>query len=506
MLLEDLNHQEFNEKEFIDKINSSIFDGTLSDLIEVTYAYEDLGNGKFLNKTLFEKLIGEKYNNNISYLNGKAMFYLHNKKQLVNRFILELNSQSKLSEKMLILKGSLEYVRAILQLTIVGLPFESQKAGLENNYDEIKIQERVELLETIESKLFGGNIRNNKSESHDCYFYLKNIYQLNKGNLSQPEQTQFQGYLDILEKFISKDSIDTNNLSMKNTISQNIILKKLVNRDDYVRIFHLVFQIYGIQKSVIIDERSSIYDGDDAFYIPSAEAYEKLELQRVLQLIQHEIETHYIIQSNNEKLLGTFRGGNNLLREEGLAMVSEGLLAGKTLNDFGVSASLPMIFAGEVLDGEQYYDFINLLCKIKGENNINGIYLRRKRNYPLNYKGVQHKDATYSRGIQKVIEYIKDGKDLKELYIGKLSFEDLELGKKLSINNSINLKYPIFIGELIMFVLSGNKLQKLTFHKYLMNKYPFVFDKVSSQDLTLNELSFSNKKKIVEILKILGSK
>jgi hypothetical protein len=38
------------------------------------------------------------------------------------------------------------------------------------------------------------------------------------------------------------------------------MLDKLISREDYIKIFQLVFEIYGINKPIIVDERSSIYD------------------------------------------------------------------------------------------------------------------------------------------------------------------------------------------------------------------------------------------------------
>lgn len=104
MSLESVDNWIFDENNFIEKVNKSIFDWSLSNIIEVTYAYEDLWNWKHLNKTLFEVLIWEKYENNISYLNWRVTMELYSKKDLVNSFIDFLNSQSNLSEKMLILK------------------------------------------------------------------------------------------------------------------------------------------------------------------------------------------------------------------------------------------------------------------------------------------------------------------------------------------------------------------------------------------------------------------
>jgi hypothetical protein len=40
-------------------------------------------------------------------------------------------------------------------------------------------------------------------------------------------------------------------------------MTKEISREKYIKIFELVFQFYRINIPVIIDERSSIYDGED---------------------------------------------------------------------------------------------------------------------------------------------------------------------------------------------------------------------------------------------------
>jgi hypothetical protein len=78
------------------------------------------------------------------------------------------------------------------------------------------------------------------------------------------------------------------------------LFEKKINRENYIRIFELVLAMYGINKPVEIDERSSIYDGDDALYIPSSKEYNTLSIQKILKLIQHEIERHMLSLENNE--------------------------------------------------------------------------------------------------------------------------------------------------------------------------------------------------------------
>lgn len=80
-----------------------------------------------------------------------------------------------------------------------------------------------------------------------------------------------------------------------------------VGRETYVRCFRQAFEAYGISKPVVVEERSSIYDGEDALRIPDSDEYAVRSFSRVLGLIQHEIGTHYLVMENNAEVLGKFR-------------------------------------------------------------------------------------------------------------------------------------------------------------------------------------------------------
>lgn len=90
-----------------------------------------------------------------------------------------------------------------------------------------------------------------------------------------------------------------------------------------------------------MEERSSIYDGEDALRIPNSEEYSVRPFSRVLGLLQHEIGTHYLIAENSRRVLGKFRGGRNLEREEGIASIAEGLVNGVGIREFAKTRAHP---------------------------------------------------------------------------------------------------------------------------------------------------------------------
>ena len=112
---------------------------------------------------------------------------------------------------------------------------------------------------------------------------------------------QLPAYADIDGMFKNREK-DTRTTNYKKIFEDNKeLFEKKISRTDYVKIFELVFALYGIKKSIIIDERNSMYDGDDGLHIPKNKNYETLSLQKILVLIQHEIERHMLSLENNEE-------------------------------------------------------------------------------------------------------------------------------------------------------------------------------------------------------------
>lgn len=511
----------------IQEMNETLFTSEMEDLVELTYSYATLDDGKMVNKTLFWKFLWSEYqsvswetqeekkshekifwqntaqNLNQVLLQAKAKLLKKKSivikyKQLLAPYLTEKNSRAQ------ILMGTLEFISKIIDIVFTWLPFEAEKAGLPHNMTQEEILKTVETLEKIEAELFWWNVRENVYEVQGSYELLEQLFSKNSHYLDDQEQKQFQKYLSLLlKKFpeIRIAWIDGNKNTPK--IENNTFLNKDISRSDYVEIFKLVFSLYDIHKPVIIEERSSIYDGVDALCIPDTPAYTTLKLKRVLALIQHEIETHYIIEQNNTKTLGKFRGAKNLQREEWLAMISESLLLWKTLDDVKVWLQIPDILMGEILDGQDYETFMMLLGKLKQEKNAKWNYHRRKRNYPLYARWVQHKDTSYNRGQHKVVEYLKNGWDVKDLYLWKISFEDIALVKKSTEIKNIKLLYPILIWEMLQYILSGKRFVQKEFFAYIEQKYPFLDINNELWNRSIEKITQDTKICIVWILEIL---
>jgi hypothetical protein len=166
----------------------------------------------------------------------------------------------------------------------------------------------VKKLEEIETKLFGEKISENEYEVQGSYNNLSDLFQTKKQKLTLEEQERFSGYLQILKQNFPY-IVDTKETLVKVTQKKenSEVLKQEISRENYTKVLKLAMEMYGIEKPVRVEERSSIYDGEDYLGIPDSEGYKTLKIQRILELIQHEIETHYIIEKNNAQTLGKFR-------------------------------------------------------------------------------------------------------------------------------------------------------------------------------------------------------
>ncbi len=512
--MEQLNTQ--NQSEFdrlLEEMNKNLFNKEISDIVEVTYAYADLWNWVFFNKTLFWKFLWREnisWWDNIQSIHDEVKVKLAFKKQQVWRFknqLLDLQEQE--NPRLQILLWTLDYLDKILDLTITWLPFEAEKAWISHNLSKREIENKVKRLEEIEVDLFGWNVRRNDDEVEWSYKAIVRLYESKKDKLTQEEQNRFLRYIQILKE---RFSLSAQNWKLdEEKIKTSEVLTSEISREDYTKIFKLVMGIYGIDKPVKIEKRSSIYDGEDYLGIPDSEWYSSLPLWRVLQLIQHEIETHYIIEKNNSQTLWKFRWWDNLPREEWTAKVAEWTLKWRTLDDFWIWWAIPDLLMWEILSWKDYRDYLELFSKMdKDEMSFwvalkdpAWLFLRRKRNYPLNYPWVQHKDTSYNRWELQVVKFLRDKRDVKDLYVWKVSFKDIWLTKEIIDREQIKLTYPLLIWELLQYVLLWNKLIENEFWDYIEKKYPFLNVRQEIANWSIERLTFGAKRQVVEILKLL---
>ena len=492
----------WNSENILKNINEHLLANKwLKDILEVTYTYKDN-----FNITLFSDFAWLSRDSNHDDLLNITKQKLLDVTSEINHIINEINNEKSKNEKEDITLWYLYYIKNLLKITILWLPFEVQKATWNITLSKSEIEERIKNIEELETEVFWGLIKNNSFETTKSHEYIKNLLSKNSDMISENE---FMFMNIVLSKIRSLDSYDDNELKPLNNTknSTKIVIPDIdISREDYIQIFKLVLNIYDIKKDVIISDVKNMYDWDNWIEVPNNDKYKTIKLEKVLKMIAHELETHGIILDNNEKILGTVKWGWQLPREEWLAKIAEWILEWHTIDDFrNISFSLPEILAGELLKQEDYKKFIEIYLKLVWKDKLYSVsdrILRRKRNYPLDYIGVQHKDTTYSRWLIQIVEYISQWWNWEDLYTAKVNFDDINKAKKIRDKDHKHTKHPKLLSEIILYKLNNPKLDKNDFLKYLSEKYKWF---LSKNDISkVNSLNHKQKKELIEILNIIN--
>jgi len=125
-------------------------------------------------------------------------------------------------------------------------------------------------MENIEKDLFGGNIRENPLEVTNCYRSLEKKIDKKLPAMTESQKKicekllisvrELPAFVDVEGIFKNRQK-DARTENYKKLFEDNkALFEKKIDRGDYIRIFELVFVMYGIKKPIQVDERSSIYD------------------------------------------------------------------------------------------------------------------------------------------------------------------------------------------------------------------------------------------------------
>ena len=160
---------------------------------------------------------------------------------------------------------------------------------------------------------------------------------------------------------------------------------------------------------------------------------------RVNALIQHEIGTHILTYCNGHAqplhlMYSGFAGYEQL--QEGIAVLAEFLVGGLNVNRLRLIAAR-VLAVNALIHGADFMECFRMLKKDHGfgDKNSFNISMRVFRG------GGYTKDAIYLKGLIQVLNYIKNGGDLEQLYAGKFALEHLPLIEELEHLNI--LKRPV---------------------------------------------------------------
>jgi hypothetical protein len=127
--------------------------------VEVTYSYRDIDAPYILNETLFEEYLGLSYpDNDIEYLGRKYKYKIQVQLVLIEEILKKALKIKILSRSESLRRGifcdALEYVKKILEISVLATEFELQKAGLRHHLSPAKIKSKIKEIEKREREVF----------------------------------------------------------------------------------------------------------------------------------------------------------------------------------------------------------------------------------------------------------------------------------------------------------------------------------------------------------------
>lgn len=197
-----------------------------------------------------------------------------------------------------------------------------------------------------------------------------------------------------------------------------------------MKAFEEVFTKYGLQWKVKIKDEMvadcTAGKNNVLFLKKGACVSEK----RLKSLVVHEIETH-ILTAENGKLqpYKIFNRGfaNYLKTQEGLAVYNQEYISGEK------SLAALSVVAIDIGLENSFSDVFNwLLSQGIAKDRAFKTAAKIKRGLSDTSKGGAFtKDLVYFEGAKAIAEFVKNGGDLKRLYIGKIALEDLDVASKI---------------------------------------------------------------------------
>ncbi len=464
-----------------------IFHGSLEKIIEVTYSYREFNDTNLFNETLFEEYVwASSWDFHIDTLWKTYEYKIRTQIKCIERVNKKLQKITVYSRntslRRWMLWDALVYVQHVLELSLLWLPFELEKAGVPLKLKKNQIPKRIREIEEKEEILFGPKVTDIPEEFAYCYNFVIRNHETKKKRLSMSDQKVMRECLHVIQShknFTVQDSPKTKNFSLKASF-----MKAPIERKDYRKIFDSVCELYNLPQRTKITNAWSIYDGDHFLEIPRNDAHSVFSLERLLKLLTHEIESHYINSYNGKILLWNFRGAKNLPKEEWLAMFMEKIFSWHSHEDIdNIVEYFFIIMAGECLSGDQLEEFMRVMGKeYQCKRNYRVSLIRAKRNYSFDHIWVQHKDVVYFRGLSWMCEYISSGGSFYKLFLGKVWFHDVENISAIysQFEKKEDIVFPIFISDLIYYYLS-HRLDDENFvfspseyYLYIKKKYWFI--------------------------------
>ncbi len=481
----------------------------ISRVISGHWSYKSHGEHIY-NQTLFEEYAWIPYSPNMDFifLRYTIEIQLEVTLKTLEKYIEVIQDNS-------IFYDALIEKKHLLELVLLSLPYELQKAWYDIEEKKIEKNKRQKRISEIEKLIWGRKVSEHMEEFWPCIRYLKEKYQLNKHKLLNNEIWLFENSLKKIEKYCEYDKNDEESENwvrresvLRDRFSQEFFHKfgmTLIKREDYIEIFRKSLEVYGMQDMEIQSwNGGNISITKDTFLIPESSSYNFLTLQRILCLIYHEIAIHGVTWKNQKRFFGSLRGSQYYEKEEGLASYLEARLLG--YNNESANTSLcahSRILAWEILSGKEYWDFIHILRILTRQKtgSVKKSFLRNKIYQSHTDAWATRKETAYLRGFEKLKSYIDKKKDIRLLLLGKLSFEQCEQlwGEHLSDPKFVK---PFSLSDYLIYHL-GKKYfppENISHYSdYLERKYPDI----GNMFRNIDELEEQKQRRLEELLNLL---
>ncbi|HWK59318.1 MAG TPA: flavohemoglobin expression-modulating QEGLA motif protein [Parapedobacter sp.] len=155
----------------------------------------------------------------------------------------------------------------------------------------------------------------------------------------------------------------------------------------------------------------------------------RISKARAFALLQHEVGTHVATYYNGKaqpfRLFYVGVPGYEQL-QEGLAVLSEYITGGLTNNRMRILAAR-VVAVHHMLAGNSFADTFDMLTDKYGFKHEAAFHVTMR----VYRGGGLTKDAVYLKGLLNVIEYIKQGKDIEQLLVGKIRQDYLPIIEEL---------------------------------------------------------------------------
>lgn len=290
-------------------------------------------------------------------------------------------------------------------------------------FDPSNLKDKLEKLETDDSPI--GLLFAAKKE--ELIKKIELIESVDTDDLTQKSENLFGVPDEELLKECETILMETDKL--KNKDEANIDASEAKNR------FEEIFVKYGLHdwKVKIKDELvTDCVAGKASRLLLRKDA--KFSESRLESLIVHEIETHILTAENgSHQPFGILNRGtaNYLITQEGLAIYNVTKHLNKSIGDSFKALAL-VVAINTALSDSFVKVFEKMLSYGISIEDAFRVTLKVKRGLgDTSRPGAFTKDLIYFKGYKEIVEFVENGGDIKDLYLGKINHKDIEVIKKI---------------------------------------------------------------------------